>query len=234
MDTFLETGDPREIAYKVTKRIGSEDITKRKFDRLTVLYYIGLDTWVCKCECGTIVATRGSQLKRGDTRSCGCLHKELLSKAKTTHGKSKTREYLCWWNMKRRCLNKNDKHYKDYGGRGIKICDAWSGSHGFANFIADMGNQPFPGAEIDRRDNNGNYTPENCRWATKEQQDSNKRSTILVTHNSQTKPLFIWCKELNLKYGRTYERIFKLGWSPEEAFEIPRLNNQAYRNSLLQ
>lgn len=233
MDAYLETGDPREIEYKVTKRPSSMNMAKMEIGRLTVLYYIGGDTWVCKCRCGTIFATRGSQLKRGDTRSCGCLHRELMSKAKTTHGKTRTREYRCWFNMKSRCNYKKNKHYKDYGGRAIKVCEAWSGSHGFANFIADMGDQPFDGAEIDRIDNDGDYTPENCRWATKEQQDGNKRSTVFVTHGGETKPLFVWCKELGLPYARTYGRLFKLGWTPKEAFFIPRINNHSYRKSLL-
>lgn len=131
---------------------------------------------VCRCDCGTEKECEAAHLKSGRSTSCGCLRKELVSRSKRKHGATvggKTREYNIWKGMRQRCENPNNDDFDLYGGRGIKVCRRWKD---FANFLADMGPRPTPQHSIDRYPNNdGDYEPTNCRWATPEQQANNKR-----------------------------------------------------------
>lgn len=113
-----------------------------------------------------------------------------------------------------RCTNKKQRSYKDYGGRGIKVCDRW---RSFEAFFEDMGERPSKAHSIERRDTNGNYEPGNCVWATDEMQTRNRRSTKTVTINGVTKPLIAWCEETGVRYGAAKQRINKLGWDPARA-----------------
>ena len=155
------------------------DFINQRFGRLVVIEKTDKRSgtnviWKCKCDCGNEVFVSSSNLRSGHTQSCGCLQKERVSKAKTTHGMRFTSEYYSWNNMKARCYNPNYKHYKDYGGRGITICDRWRDS--FENFLEDMGSKPSNKHSIDRIDVNGNYDPENCKWSTSQEQARNKRN----------------------------------------------------------
>ena len=149
-----------------------------------------------------IVATT-HDLRAEHTRSCGCLRQDVRNIARVTHGQTvrgqSTPTYRSWYQMHRRCLKPTSKIYKYYGGRGIRICDRWMGDGGFANFLADMGERP-PGASIDRIDNNGNYEPGNCRWATRHEQARNKRNVTLT-------PITVETVRYLASYGMPRKRI---------------------------
>jgi hypothetical protein len=130
--------------------------------------------WLCRCECGTEKLVLGLSLKSGSTRSCGCLAVERTIERSTTHGRTGTTEWKAWAAMIARCSNENIKSYKDYGGRGISVCDRWKS---FEAFFSDMGERPSSNHQLDRIDNNGNYEPSNCRWSTRKQNMQNRRVT---------------------------------------------------------
>jgi len=172
------------------------DITNQKFGRLTTVRRVATvkkrAMWECVCECGNMTITAGHLLRRGDTRSCGCLGPELASQRgkilfrKHGHAVLRTPEYRAWASMKERCLNPRHRFYSYYGGRGITICERWMLS--FEKFLSDMGSRPSSKHSLDRRDNNGNYEPENCRWATAKVQMHNRRLPLMIINQYGTFP----------------------------------------------
>jgi len=189
------------------------------FGRLTVTNVAPRDTqnklrWELVCTCGNIIITRGASLQNGHTRSCGCLGAENLL-LRTTHNKSKTPEWKAWKNMKARCNNPDDARFKGYGGRGISMCKRWDI---FENFYADMGGKPSTKHSLDRINNNGNYTRQNCRWATSREQSDNTRVSRHYTHNGVTKNLTEWCRELGIPRTTMFNRLER-GMSFEEAIK---------------
>jgi hypothetical protein len=160
--------------------------------------------WLCKCSCGTEKRIRGNDLLRGRIHSCGCLRKILVSSRVTTHGRSKTRTYKIWLGMKKRCLNKNVKQYKDYGGRGINVCPEWKTS--FDAFLKDMGNAP-KGKTIERVNNDLGYSKENCVWLPKKEQSKNTRRTQHVEYNGKIFITEDLAKELGISGPTLKHRI---------------------------
>lgn len=170
------------------------DIAGRRFGRFVVVSFNGLNRhkralWLCQCDCGTEKVVPYLQLKTGDSVSCGCYHRENAPKwmtaALTRHGRSKTVEYNTWSRLVARCTNPRNKKYPRYGGRGISVCERWSGEQGFENFLADMGERPANCTSIDRRDNDGNYEPGNCRWTTATVQSRNNPHTKLTFEKAE-------------------------------------------------
>lgn len=172
------------------------------------------------CACGAEVVVAWSQVKRGKTRSCGCLQVEAATRsalALRTHCMHGTPEYQAWRAMLSRCQNKNVPNHPGYGGRGIRVCERWQV---FENFISDMGRRPSPAHSLDRIDNDGNYEPENCRWATNTVQQRNKRNAVLVTWAGETLPVREWEDRLGFRKELLYGRL-KKGWSVERAMTEP-------------
>jgi hypothetical protein len=175
---------------------------------------------VCECDCGNVMVVVFPQLKSGHTKSCGCLQKQRLTERNTKHSLTGTPEYMVFANMKTRCGNPNIVQYSDWGGRGIRICDRWlDPDTGFANFYADMGPRPSDTHTIDRRDNDGDYCPENCRWATRFEQNRNQRSNVMLTYNGKTQCAADWARELGLPKATVSRRI-KAGWTVERALTV--------------
>lgn len=204
------------------------DLIGERFGRLTVIekggyLYGNRRAWLCACECGETKVIYGASLRQGKTRSCGCLKDEvsgaLIGAASRTHGEghNKTIEYNSWVSMRQRCLNPNNPAYKDYGGRGIKICDRWNK---YENFLADMGRKPDSSYSIERVENNKGYSPENCKWATMEEQCNNRRSNTLITFNGKTATLAMWSKESGTPVERIIKRI-STGWNIKDALFKP-------------
>lgn len=211
-----------------------KDMTGLRFTRLSVIGYAGksennTDTmWFCKCDCGKSIKVRAFCLSSGNTSSCGCLKAELSAKRKMTHGMSGSKTHMIWSSMIQRCHNPKNKRYHSYGGRGITVCERW---HNFENFLEDMGSKP-DGLSLDRKDNNSGYCKKNCRWATNEEQGSNRRNNRLLTLFGKTQTTKQWADELNIDRALIKDRLNKLRWSDEEALLIPsgvsRKNGQKF------
>lgn len=210
-----------------------KDISNQRFGRLVTLdtYEKGSDGkiyWDCVCDCGRRVKIAGAQLRSGGSKSCGCAGKEAIAKfnreTKRTHGGSKTRLYGVWLNMIERCEREQSDSFQNYGGRGIKVCPEW---HDFATFrdwavLAGYDeNAPRGECTIDRIDVNGNYCPENCRWANVKTQSNNRRNNRMIEHNGEVKTLSEWVDIYGTSYKLVLDRL-GLGWDFERALTAPK------------
>ena len=169
--------------------------------------------WLCICDCGNEHTVESSCLTTGKTKSCGCLQKEARGSGSITHGMTGTKEYMTWKAINNRCTNKNLKFYKNYGGRGIKVCDRWGS---FENFYADMGDSPTPSHSIERIDVNGNYEPINCKWATQIEQANNKNRNKYIEHDGLRLTYSQWGRKIGMK-PHTIRRRIEYGYSPKDA-----------------
>lgn len=177
-----------------------KDISGQRFGRLTVLEFShiqdGRAFWRCLCDCGTNAIVNGRNLRQRLTMSCGCIRTENVTERNTTHGMTFTSEFSCWTAIISRCTNPKNSHFKYYGGRGIAVCQRWLDS--FENFFEDMGPNPSPKHTIDRKDNDGPYCKENCRWATRKEQGQNKRNNVKITFRGKTQCASAWSMELGI------------------------------------
>lgn len=172
----------------------------------------------CRCECGVERRVSIYGLRIGDSKSCGCLHREIVGAMRKTHGYSGMREYRIWFAMLKRCYNPKHIYYSNYGGRGISVCERWRES--FDAFFECMGNSP-KGTTLDRIDNDGNYEPGNCRWATDDQQKNNRRANHLLTAFGKTQTMVRWAREYGIRFGTLRERIVRGYMSVEDAISKP-------------
>lgn len=202
------------------------DLTGQRFGRLIVIVRAvsgpGRSYWQCQCDCGVTKNVAASCLKNGMTRSCGCLNSEVVSARNratmTTHGQSKTPLYIVWQSMIRRCEDPRLKAYADYGGRGISVCREWRSP---ANFLAwAMTSGYSSGLTLDRRDNNGNYEPNNCRWVTMKVQCNNRRNNKIVVIGGIQKTASQWARERGISPAMFLQRL-RLGWDPDRALTQP-------------
>lgn len=208
------------------------DLVGQNFGRLTVIRFHHSDEknryWECKCSCGNTILCTTGRLRSGNTRSCGCLRKETSIKNGIKNvkydgeAKGKYKRLLrIYYAMLHRCYNKNDSCYHHYGGRGISVCDEWKNDYfTFKKWALDNGYND--NLTIDRLDHNGNYEPNNCKWATWTEQQNNKSNNKYLTYKGETKTLAQWCRELNLNYARTKARLNTCNMSVEDAFELPK------------
>lgn len=201
------------------------DITGMAFGRLTVLRRsAGKSTrdkhhnamWDCRCVCGTVGSYPGPNLRRGDTSSCGCLQRESLGSRQRTHGMSHLPEHRVWSRMIQRCHNPSDGSFRDYGGRGISVCDRWRDD--FSNFYSDMGPRPSAAHSIERIENDGPYSQQNCKWATRREQSRNRRNIRKITFSGRSLCLSDWAIALGVTRSAIYSYI-KRGEPPEAAIE---------------
>jgi len=186
-----------------------QDLTKIKFTRLQPIKVIGKTKknsliWLCKCDCGKYTKVVADDLRKGSTKSCGCLRRERF----LTHNKSDSRIYHIWSAMKSRCYNKNNLRYNDYGGRGIKVCKEWKDD--FMNFYTwTMANGYEENLSIDRINNDGDYEPNNCRWTTIKEQNQHTRRTIIVSYKEKEYNLSQLSKLLNINYSKIYKWYYE-------------------------
>jgi len=198
----------------------ANDYRGKRFGHLVALERVesspqGRAVWKCQCDCGNTTYVRSGNLQSGAVKSCG--RKCPLHKRFSTHKMTHTRLYQEWTGIKSRCVYSGSNKYKYYGARGISMCKEWEES--FSTFAKwAMENGYADNLTIERRDYEGDYCPENCTWIPKSEQSRNTHNNLLLTYKGKTQILDDWCKELNLDYKRTHNRLKKLGWSVERAF----------------
>jgi len=220
-----------------------EDLTGRRYGRIVVVKRIGSRSrgikkqiktplWLCKCDCGRETQATSAELRTGDKRSCGCLAREILTARNMTHGDAHSgslyfRLYHLWFGMLDRCENPHSDSYKDYGGRGISVCEEW---HDYPSFkMWAISNGYKNGLTIDRVNNDAGYSPDNCRWTNYTEQANNRRSCRYVTINGKTKTITEWCRIYGTNEYTAYSRIDRFGWNPVDAVTLPPAKKNFYK-----
>lgn len=207
-----------------------KDITGQRFGRLVALGYVGTKEiglnqkraqWLCRCDCGSVIVAVGAHLRQQHTTSCGCYNIDVTRQSaqnKETHGMTGTPEYRAWQSMHQRCYNPQCNSYQWYGKRGIEVCERW---RTFENFLADLGNRPTPDHSLDRIDNDGDYDPGNCRWATDIEQKNNKRTNKVISYCGEEHSLAEWSRITGISYTLLKARINTYKWPIERALSEP-------------
>lgn len=205
-----------------------KDLTGMQFGRLTVVCEgprhvtpsgYTIRTWRCNCQCGAQKDVDGKSLISGKTSSCGCLQRETTANRNYTHHQSKSRLYSIWKGMMGRCYNPKAAAYSNYGGRGIHVCDEWHGADGVIKFSEWAETHGYEDSlTLDRIDNDGDYRPDNCRWATISQQSNNKRNNHRITINDQTHTIAEWESITGLNRKTIKRRIYEYGFTGDSVF----------------
>lgn len=202
------------------------DLTGSRFTRLTVKGLVRVNQkkvlWECLCDCGRVVRVRAAALNNGNTRSCGCLSVETSRARFTTHGHTKGKKfsltYSSWTKMLYRCFDPRCKTFKNYGAKGITVCDRWKNS--FAAFLEDMGERPSSAHSIERIHQEAGYEPGNCRWATRREQGKNRTNNVRLTLDGRTMILADWSRELGINYLTLLQRV-RRGWDDRKVLTTP-------------
>ena len=204
-------------------RMQVHDLTGQQFGKLTVICRVGSNKrgramWKCVCECGRTSIVVGTNLISGKTHSCGCLSRK--------HGKArKERLYNIWVGMRQRCRDKNSKDYKRYGGRGIAVCPSWEDYRTFRDWAMSSGYEDT--LTIDRIDSNGNYEPNNCRWASYKEQNNNLRSNVMVIYEEEEMTMKQLAEKVGMSYTLLKQRLSR-GWTVEKAVNTPSRKKKTY------
>lgn len=200
------------------------DLVGKKYGRLTVIEYVsqnhrGKSMWKCQCDCGNTSVVLGTRLTSGHTKSCGCYSEDAIKSRVTTHGMSKTRLYNIWRGMLKRCGYEKATSYKNYGAKGIRVCEEW---HDFEKFQKwAMVNGYSDDLTLDRADNRGDYTPENCRWVDMKTQLRNTSRNKFIMFRGETHCMQDWANILGMNYRTLQQRINTYKWSVERALTAP-------------
>lgn len=200
------------LGYSKMSKI--KDLTGQKFGRLTVIKFDHIKkqaVWECQCLCGKKTLVPGYDLISGNTKSCGC--------ARIKHKMKGTRLYRIWRSMINRCNNPEYHGYRNYGGRGIGICEEWHNFVAFRDWAITSGYNDK--LSIDRINQNGNYEPLNCKWSTMKEQENNRRNNHLLTFNGKTQSVSLWSEELGINKNTLFSRVCNMGWSAERALTEP-------------
>ncbi len=214
---------PRRILQGALPVSAFKNLIDRRFHRLTVISRVTgtiHTTWLCRCDCGSLVAVRAGHLLAGKIKSCKCLRADIGQELRenSPSGRGFRAEEWVWRGMKRRCYDPNCKSYADYGGRGIKVCERWQ--H-FANFLADMGPRPSPHHQLDRfPDNNGDYRPGNCRWVVSRQNNRNRRDNHRIMFDGKNLCLAEWSELTGISRHAIVGRLTR-GWSIKATLTTP-------------
>jgi hypothetical protein len=210
------------------------ELAGEKFGRLRAISQIGVEKrtgrvlWLCVCDCGKETQSSGPALKAGQKKSCGCLARENSITHGATRHRIITPEFAIWRSMLGRCRNKNCKSWKRYGGRGIEVCERWNE---FQNFYDDMGDRP-PGLELERIDNDGNYEPGNCRWASHVEQANNRRNNRFLEARGQKMTIAQWSRETGLLQSTIWQRMAR-GWPASDILATEKFREGSRKHSVL-
>lgn len=216
--TFLDSSRLNRGHTKSCGCVGKgKNLVGMRFGKLTVIEKVGrvnhANLWHCKCDCGNEVDCYQQNLERGSSTSCGCLRSYYAKKSRNCHGESTSILYKKWTSIKTRCYNPKSHNYKDYGGRGITMCDEWLDFWSFREWSYTNGYKD--GLSIERKDVNGNYCPENCEWITLDEQQSNKRTNTFIEYGGKKQTAAQWARELGIGKDTITYRV-RAGWTPEE------------------